>query len=398
MRELPVEGKRVFVRVDFNVPLNELGEIRDDFRIRMTLPTIRLLIEQEAIVVLGSHLGKPKGKPNPKLSLRPVGERLESLLGQRVFFAPDCTGPEAVRFLEEVPGGSVVLLENLRFHPGEERNDPDFAKALAVLVDFYVNDAFSAAHRAHASIVGMPRFFAKPAAGLLMEKELVYLSKVTESPARPFVVIIGGAKISDKAGVITNLLPKVDHLLVGGGVAFNFLKLREVVVNCRLLVVRKEVEPELLDMVAGLREEPKIVLPVDMVVASGIEAAEGTTVPSEAIPEEMIGLDIGAETVKLFGEIIKQAKTIVWVGPMGVFEREPFSQGTRAVAQAMAEATEHQAITVVGGGDTAAALAKFSYGERVSHISTGGGATLEFLGGKVLPGVAVLAEAEGGSW
>lgn len=386
VRELPVEGKRVFVRVDFNVPLDENGRITDDFRIRMAMPTIRLLLERRATVVLGSHLGKPKGKPDPKLSLKPVAERLEKLLERKVFFAPDCVGPEVVRFLNDVPRGAVVLLENLRFHSGEEKNEPDFAKALATLVDLYVNDAFSAAHRAHSSIVGMTRFFAQPAAGLLMEKELKYLTKVTERPERPFVVIIGGAKISDKAGVITNLLSKVDYLLIGGGVAFNFIKARGYSIGKSLY------EPELAKMAEDLQDEPKIVLPVDVVVAPGGDGDEGKTVRSEAMPDDMMGLDIGPETVNLFGEIIGKAKTVVWAGPMGVFEREPFSKGTKAVAQKVAEVTQNQGLTVVGGGDTAAALAKFGYGEKVSHISTGGGATLEFLSGKALPGVKVLAE------
>ncbi len=387
VRDLSVQRRRVFVRVDFNVPLTDRGEIADDFRIRMALPTIRFLLEERATVILASHLGKPKGKPDAKFSLKPIAVQLERLLGEKVFFAPDCIGPEVVRFINEVPVGSVVLLENLRFHPGEEKNLLDFAEALARLADFYVNDAFSTAHRAHASTYGMTRFFAQPAGGLLMEKELNFLSQVIENPKRPFVVIIGGAKVSDKAGVIANLLPKVDFLLVGGGVAFNFLKSQGYAIGKSLF------EPELMAMVNGLKNESKIVLPVDLVVAPAPDK-EGRTVSVDSIAAEEMGLDIGPRTAAVFGEIIKGAKTVVWAGPVGMFEQVSFAEGTKAVAQAVASATELGAVTVVGGGDTVNALRKFNYAEKVGHISTGGSATLEFLEGKVLPGVAALADAK----
>ncbi len=388
LRALEVKGRRVFVRVDFNCPLNEKGEITDDTRIRASLPTIRLLLENGATVVLGSHLGKPKGKPDKRFSLKPVAERLEELIGKRVYFAPDCIGPEVVRFLNQVPANGLVLLENLRFHPGEERNDYDFAKALASLVDLYVNDAFGTAHRAHTSTAGMPAFFSLPAAGLLMERELSYLTPLLGNPVRPYVVIIGGAKVSDKAGVIKNLLPKVDRLLIGGGVAFNFLRARGLEIGKSIY------EPELMAEVEQLINEPKLMLPVDVVVAKSADASEPRIVRVEDIGADDIGLDIGKETVAMFNEVIAAAKTIVWAGPMGMFEKEPFFQGTFAIAQALARATAMEATTVIGGGDTGAALKKAELSEKISHISTGGGATLEFLEGRDLPGIAALAEAE----
>ncbi|MEO0019040.1 MAG: phosphoglycerate kinase [candidate division WOR-3 bacterium] len=388
VKALDTLGRRVFVRVDFNCPLNERGEITDDSRIRASVPTIELLLNKGATVVLGSHLGKPKGKPDKKFSLKVVAERLEQLLGKRVYFAPDCVGFEVVRFLKDVPAKGLVLLENLRFHPGEERNSPEFAKALASLVDLYVNDAFGTAHRAHASTVGMARFFSQPAAGLLLEKELYYLSPLLGNPTRPFVVVIGGAKVSDKAGVIRNLLPKVDRLLLGGGVAFNFLLAQGVSIG------RSICEPDLLKDISDLKDDPRLVVPVDVVVAKNAGVLEGKNVRVEEIGPEDIGLDIGKETAGIFSEIITGAKTVVWAGPMGMFEKEPFAQGTFAVAEAMARATALGATTIVGGGDTGAAVRRAGLDNRMSHISTGGGATLEFLEGKVLPGVAVLAEAE----
>lgn len=388
VRDITVAGKRVFVRVDFNVPLGPNGEITDDTRIRAALPTIRWLMEQGArTVVLGSHLGKAKGSPDPRFSLKPVALRLEELLGQKVVFAPDCIGPAVVRLVQETLPGSVVMLENLRFHPGEEKNDPVFAKSLAALVDQYVNDAFGTAHRAHASTAKMAEFFSQPAAGLLMEREINYLGKVLESPERPFVVIIGGAKISDKAGVIKNLLPRVDKLLLGGGVAFNFLKAQGIGIGRSLW------EPELLPEAAKLAGEKKLVLPVDVRVAAGADAETGTVVGVRQIPEEMMGLDIGDQTSKLYAEIIGGARTVVWAGPMGVFERPAFRAGTVAIARALAEATERGALTVVGGGDTVAAVSLAGVERKIRHISTGGGATLEFLEGKVLPGIAALEDA-----
>lgn len=386
VRDLPVAGNRVFVRVDFNVPFDGAGNIADDTRIRAALPTIRWLLEAGATVVLGSHLGKPKGKPDPKFSLRPVALHLETLLRQTVYFAPDCVGPEVVKLLKTVPPGSVVLLENLRFHPEEEKNDPVFAKSLAALVDLYVNDAFGTAHRAHASTVGMAKFFAQPAAGFLMEKELEYLGRVLKSPERPFVVLIGGAKISDKAGVIKNLLPMVDKLLIGGGVAFNFLKARG------LNIGKSIYNEDLMAETKNLVNDQRIVLPVDVRVALPSDEEKGVQVKVTEIPQEGIGLDIGDETVNLWTKILNEARTVVWAGPMGMFEKPEFSRGTVAIARALAEETKRGAVTVVGGGDTVAAVKMAGVENMISHISTGGGATLEFLEGKILPGIAVLSD------
>lgn len=386
VRDLPVTGRRVFVRVDFNVPLDATGKIADDTRIRAALPTIRWLIAAGATVVLGSHLGKPKGKPDPKFSLRPVARHLETVLERPVYFAPDCIGPEVVKFLKTVAPGSVVLLENLRFHPGEEKNDPVFAKSLAALVDHYVNDAFGTAHRAHASTAGMATFFAQPAAGFLMEKELEYLSRVVNAPERPFVVLIGGAKIADKAGVIKNLLPRVDKLLIGGGVAFNFLKARGL--NIGNSIYDEQLMPETEKLV----NDSRIVLPVDVRVELPSDGKDGLLVKVTEIPQDGIGLDIGEETIELWTKIIREARTVVWAGPMGMFEREQFRRGTVAIARAIAEATKQGAVTVVGGGDTVAGVKLAGVEQMVSHISTGGSATLEFLEGKNLPGVAVLSD------
>jgi len=386
VRDLPVTGRRVFVRVDFNVPLDATGKIADDTRIRAALPTIRWLIAAGATVVLGSHLGKPKGKPDPKFSLRPVARHLETVLERPVYFAPDCIGPEVVKFLKTVAPGSVVLLENLRFHPGEEKNDPVFAKSLAALVDLYVNDAFGTAHRAHASTAGMATFFAQPAAGFLMEKELEYLSRVVNAPERPFVVLIGGAKIADKAGVIKNLLPRVDKLLIGGGVAFNFLKARGL--NIGNSIYDEQLMPETEKLV----NDSRIVLPVDVRVELPSDGKDGLLVKVTEIPQDGIGLDIGEETIELWTKIIREARTVVWAGPMGMFERELFRRGTVAIARAIAEATKQGAVTVVGGGDTVAGVKLAGVEQMVSHISTGGSATLEFLEGKNLPGVAVLSD------
>jgi len=388
VRALPVKAHRVFVRVDFNVPLSESGTITDDSRIRAALPTIEYLLEQDATVIIGSHLGKPKGKPDPRFSLKPVADHLVKLLKQNPIFLPDCVGPDVVRTLQTVPPKSVVLLENLRFHPGEEKNYRDFGKALAALADFYVNDAFGTAHRAHASTVGMTAFFAQPAAGLLMEKELAYLEPLLDTPPRPFVVIIGGAKISDKAGVIKNLLPRVDRLLIGGCVAFNFLKARGYKIGKSIW------DPELMPEVEKIHTDARLVIPVDVVVAPSADAVDVKNVSVEQISDDDIGFDIGTETAAMFSQIITTARTVVWAGPMGMFEKEPFSQGTRAIAQSLAEATRRGATTIVGGGDTGAALKKTGLAEHITHISTGGGATLEFLEGKILPGIAALADEQ----
>jgi len=388
VRDLEVKGKRVFVRVDFNVPLTDDGRIRSDTRIRASLPTIRLLLDRGATVILASHLGKAKGKPDPKFSLRPVAERLAELLAMPVRAATDCVGVQAAAAVAEAGSGGVVLLENLRFHKAETDNDPLFCKELAKLADLYVNDAFGTAHRAHASTAGLAKLFKQPAAGLLMEKEIEFLSKVLEAPARPLVAVIGGSKVSDKAGVIGNLLTKVDKLLLGGGAVFNFYKVQGREIGKSLF------EPELLDKARKLAGNPKLVLPADIVVAPSIEMGiKAEAVPADSIPADQMGLDIGPATCRLFGEVLANAKTIVWAGPMGVFEQDEFAQGTRAVAQAIAAQTGKGATTVVGGGDTVAALAKFGLLDKVSHASTGGGASLEFLEGRELPGIAALANA-----
>lgn len=388
VRALPFKGKRVFLRVDFNVPFKDDGTIRSDARIRAALPTIRLLIDGGAAVVCASHLGKAKGKPDPRFSLRPVATRLGELLGRPVEFAPDCIGPEVEKLAAGLGPGALLLLENLRFHPGETANDPAFARSLAALAELYVNDAFGAAHRAHASTEGLAHLFRQPAAGLLMETEIDYLGRVLAAPARPYVAVIGGSKVSDKAGVIANLLPRVDRLLVGGGVAFNFLKARGQTIGRSLW------EPELAEQVKPLADDTKLAVPVDFVVAPGIDNPGAATIaPAEALPPDLMGLDIGPQTARQFAELVRSARTVVWAGPMGVFEQDAFARGTQAVAEAMAAATAAGAVTVVGGGDTGAALARFGFADKVSHVSTGGGACLEFLEGKTLPGVAALAEA-----
>jgi phosphoglycerate kinase len=387
VRRLDVAGRRVFLRVDLNVPFREDGTIRSDSRIRAALPTIRYLLGAGATVICASHLGKAKGKPDPALSLRPVAVRLAELLGRPVTFVPDCVGSVAKQAADAAAAGSTLLLENLRFHPGETADDPGFARELASLADCYVNDAFGSAHRAHASTAGIARFFDRPAAGLLVEAEIDYLSRLVESPAQPYVAVIGGSKVSDKAGVIANLLPKVSNLLVGGGVAFNFLKARGLEIGRSLW------ESDLAVAVAGLAGNPKLVPPTDVVVAAGVAGgADARTVTADAIPADMMGLDIGPASARRFADLIAAARTVVWAGPMGVFEQDAFAHGSEAVARAMAAATTAGATTVVGGGDTGAALAKFGLADNVSHVSTGGGACLELLEGKTLPGVAALAD------
>ncbi|MGQ9677981.1 MAG: phosphoglycerate kinase [bacterium] len=386
VRDLSVAGKRVFVRADLNVPLDSEGKIVDDTRIRAALPTICWLRDAKSTVVIGSHFGKPKGQFNPKLSLRPVALHLEMLMGQGVYFLPDCVGPEVVKLLKAVPYNSVVLLENLRFHPEEEKNDRTFAKSLTALVDLYVNDAFGAAHRAHASTAGMASFFSKPAAGFLMEKEIYFLGNILQKPQRPFVVLIGGAKISDKAGVIKNLLPMVDRLLVGGGVAFNFLKAAGY--NIGKSLYEEQVMPETEKLV----NNQKIVLPIDVRIEMPGEDKTDLQVKVSKLPDDAVGLDIGDQTIDLWVDTIIKARTIVWAGPMGKFEKQRFSRGTLEIARAVAEATRRGATTVVGGGDTVAAVKMAGVASSISHISTGGGATLEFLEGKVLPGVAALSD------
>jgi len=384
VRDVDVRGKRVLVRVDFNVPLAE-GQVTDDTRIRAALPTIRYLLDHDARVILCSHLGRPKGKVKPEFSLGPVARRLEELLDRPVRLLSDCVGPEVEAAVGTMRPGDVVLLENLRFHPEEEANDPAFAAALARLGDLFVNDAFGSAHRAHASTEGVTHYL--PAvAGFLMERELDFLGRALESPERPFVAILGGAKVSDKIGVVENLLGRADTLLIGGGMANTFFKAQGYQMGQSL------VEDEKLDLARDLlaRAGDKLVLPVDVVVADDFAAdASFQVVPVEAVPEGWRIMDIGPKTVELFKGRLANARTVVWNGPMGVFEFAPFAQGTMALARALAEL---DATTIIGGGDSAAAVEQAGVADRVTHVSTGGGASLEFLEGRTLPGVAALLD------
>ncbi|NLV31916.1 MAG: phosphoglycerate kinase [Acidobacteria bacterium] len=388
LEELELGGKRVFVRVDFNVPIKE-SKITDDLRIREALPTIRYCIEQGALVVLASHLGRPKGKVRPEFSLAPVARRLEELLGRSVRFAGDCVGPEAEQAVAASRPGDVVLLENLRFHPGEEAGDPGFARELAARTPLYVNDAFGCAHRAHASVTAIARFVDRAAAGFLMEKELRYLGGALEAPDRPFVAILGGAKISDKIDVIENLLGKVDRLLVGGAMMFTFLRSQGKKIGRSLC---EEDKLDLARSLVGRAGEGRLMLPVDAVASGGIEDGAGAhTVPAGEIPDGEMGLDIGPRTLAMYAEAVRSARTIVWNGPMGVFEREAFASGTMGLARAVADSA---AVSIVGGGDSAAAVVRAGVADRITHISTGGGASLEFLAGRVLPGVAALNDRQ----
>jgi len=384
IRDLDLNGKRVFIRVDFNVPLqkNEKGdmEITSDKRIKASLPTIKYALEHGAGVILASHLGRPKGKPNPEMSLKPAAVRLAELLGREVKMAPDCIGPE-VEGMKPAPG-EVLLLENLRFHPEEEKNDPAFAQKLAALCDVYVNDAFGSAHRAHASTEGMIRFVPKAGAGLLMEAELKYLGMATTNPARPCVAILGGAKVSDKIEVIQNLGKVVDRLLIGGAMAYTFLKAQGKPTG-KSLVEEDKVELA-KTLLASLGD--KLMLPVDHVVVSEI-AAGAAHEALETIPDGKIGVDIGPKTVAAYTEVIAGAKTVIWNGPMGIFEKPPFDAGTVALAKAVAGSG---AISVVGGGDSEKAIKAAGVTNKITHVSTGGGASLEFLAGIQLPGVAAL--------
>jgi phosphoglycerate kinase len=392
IRDLDLAAKRVFIRVDFNVPLKG-GVIGDDTRITASVPTIEYALDHGArAVVLASHLGRPKGKPNPEMSLRPVAARVGELLKRPVAFAADCVGEAAQRAVAAAPDGGVVLLENLRFHAEEEKNDPAFAKELAALADVYVNDAFGAAHRAHASVEAIVRIMTPEAgAGLLMEKELRYLGGAITNPERPFVAVIGGAKVSDKIEVIENLIPKVDRLLIGGAMAYTFFKAQGRPVGKSL------VEDDKLDAARDILTRAKargleLLLPTDHVVAPKLEAgaaAEILGVDDPAIGDRM-GLDIGPRTIAVYADALRDARTVVWNGPMGVFEIDQFAAGTIGVARAVADV---QGTTIIGGGDSVAAIHKAGLADRVTHISTGGGASLEFLGGRTLPGVAALPDA-----
>jgi phosphoglycerate kinase len=386
---LDLAGKRVFIRVDFNVPLDEQGRVSDDQRIRAALPTIRHAIERRAKVILASHLGRPKGKPEDrqKLTLEPAGARLSELLKQDVTLADDCVGDGVKKLVKDLKDGQVLLLENLRFHPQEEGNDEAFARELASVADVWVNDAFGTAHRAHASTAGMAKFVKEKAAGFLIQKELDYLGKALRTPARPFVAILGGAKVSDKIKVIQNLLSKADAILIGGAMAYTFLKAEGVPVG------RSRVEEDKLDLARQLLESARakgvdFLLPVDHVCATEAkETAERRVVNDRAIPDELIGLDIGPKTLDRFRQRILAAKTVFWNGPMGLFEQKPWAEGTFGIARAMAESP---AVTVVGGGDSAAAIEQAGLVDKMKHVSTGGGASLEFVEGRELPGIQVL--------
>jgi phosphoglycerate kinase len=390
IKDLDLRGKRVFIRVDFNVPLKD-GVITDDTRIRETLPTLKLAIEKGGRLVLASHLGRPKGGPDPKYSLKPAAKKLEELLGKPVAFAADCVGPEAEAKSKALKDGDVLVLENVRFHPEEEKNDEGFSKQLASLCDgVFVCDAFGSAHRAHASVVGITKFVKQAAAGLLMEKELTYIGKAISNPTRPFVAILGGAKVSDKIEVVENLMKIADAMLIGGGMAYTFLKAQGIGIGKSL------VEEDKLDLARKILLDVKeknfrLLLPLDNVVTPEFKADAPTKVVEvSAIPSDQMGLDIGPKTIAAYSTEIAKSKTIVWNGPMGVFEMPAFAKGTLAIAQAVAAATTAGATSIVGGGDSVAAIHQSGLADKISHISTGGGASLEFLGGRKLPGVEAL--------
>jgi len=386
--ELNIKGKKIFIRVDFNVPFDDNLRITDDSRIRSTVPTINYAIDEGAKVILASHLGRPKGKPDPRYSLAPVAKRLQRLLDKDVIFASDCIGPQVESLISRMKDGDVILLENLRYHPEEENNDEKFAKKLANLADFFVNDAFGTAHRVHASTVGIAKFLPS-AAGFLMKKEIEYLKGVVENPIRPFVAVLGGAKVSGKIGVLEHLEDKVDKVLIGGGMAFTFIKAMGYEVGDSL------VEADMIETAQRIRKKLKnagikFYLPVDCVISQTLEpGAETKIVPTMEIPKGWKALDIGPATVKLFSEALENAKTILWNGPMGVFEIDAFSRGTFSIAHAVADA---YALTIVGGGDTDLAVHRAGVTNALSFISTGGGASLQLLEGKELPGIAALTD------
>jgi phosphoglycerate kinase len=392
--KVDLKNKRVLVRVDFNVPLDEKLNVTNDIRIVESLPTIKKIIASGGKAILMSHLGRPKGERKTEFSLKPAAERLSKLIGKEVKLAPDCIGAETEKLVSEMKSSDVVLLENLRFHKQEEKNDPEFAKHLANLGDVYINDAFGSAHRAHASTEGVTKYIKTCAAGYLMQKELDYLGSALANPKRPYCAILGGAKISGKIDVINNLLDKVDTLIVGGGMAFTFFKAQGKEIGKSLLEQEKlELAKELLEKVKS--GKLKFLLPVDVVVADEFKNdSPSTVVDVDNIPSDKMGLDIAPKSIKLFSDELLKSKTIVWNGPMGVFEMPNFAKGTFAVAQALAKATEGGAVTVIGGGDSAAAIADAGLEKKVSHVSTGGGASLEFLEGKILPGVAALTDVK----
>ena len=386
IEDIEVTGKKVLVRCDFNVPLDENGHITDENRLVGALPTIKYLADKGAKVILCSHLGRPKGEFNMKYSLAPVAKRLSELLGKDVKMAKDVIGDSAKETVASLNDGDICLLENVRFHKEEEKNDPEFAKQLASLAEIYVNDAFGTAHRAHASTAGVAAYL--PAVcGYLIEKEISIMGKALANPARPFVAILGGAKVSDKIGVIENLLDKVDYLIIGGSMAYTFLRAKGCCIGTSIC------EEEKLDLARTIMEKAQqkgveLLLPVETVVAKEFnETSDSKTVSSEEIPEDYMGMDIGPKTIELFSDVIKKAKTVIWNGPMGVFEMPKFAVGTKAIAKALSET---DAVTIIGGGDSAAAVAQLGYADKMTHISTGGGASLEYLEGKVLPGIACL--------
>jgi phosphoglycerate kinase len=390
IKDLDLRGKRVFIRVDFNVPLKD-GVVTDDTRIRETLPTLKLAIEKGGRLVLASHLGRPKGGPDPKYSLKPATKKLEELLGKPVAFATDCVGAEAESKSKALKDGEVLVLENVRFHPEEEKNGEDFSKQLAALCDgVFVCDAFGSAHRAHASVVGITHFVKQSAAGLLMEKELAYIGKAISNPARPFVAILGGAKVSDKIEVVENLMKIADAMLIGGGMAYTFLKAQGLPIG-KSLVEDDKIELAKRLLAEAKQKNFKLLLPIDHVIATEFKAdAPSKTVDVGATPADQMGLDIGPKTIAAYNAEIAKAKTIVWNGPMGVFEMPAFAKGTLEVAKAVAAATTAGATSIVGGGDSVAAVHQSGVSKQISHISTGGGASLEFLGGTKLPGVEAL--------
>jgi phosphoglycerate kinase len=394
IRDLQLSGKRVFIRVDFNVPL-ENDKVTDDTRIRATLPTLKLAIERGGRLVVASHLGRPKGKPDSKFSLAPVAAQLKELLGRPVIFASDCVGQEPLTRSQALKDGDLLLLENLRFHAEEEKNDREFSRQLASLCDnIFVNDAFGAAHRAHASVVGITKFVEQAAAGLLMERELSYLGKALTDPERPFLAILGGAKVSDKIEVIENLMKIANTMLIGGAMAYTFFRARKFTTG-KSLVEENKVDLALTLLGEARERGFRIILPVDQVLARSPEESAQTQIAAvDATPADWMGLDIGPKTVELFSKEIAAAKTVVWNGPLGMFEKPAFAKGTLAIAQAVADATAAGATSIVGGGDSVAAVEQAAVASKISHISTGGGASLEFLAGEKLPGVEALTSRE----